>query len=244
MQFGRHPRRDGEGELMGTDLDNMADADLQKMIDVEKFYTDGLTQWRADLARRELERRRQRWQPENRRNLKVEMSQEPSTIMSAEQSRSWNAWFVTNFKRHLDPALQELRDDIRKAFDDLVDEAGALTAEIRHDLEMKIAKLEAGTARTFNVRSTFDPQATYSALDVVTLNGTWFVARHDNPGPCPGSGWQAGPVGKRGQPGVKIRRWRLDVPNYTATPVMSDGGEAPAIDLRPFFEQYDQEKNS
>jgi len=39
---------------------------------------------------------------------------------------------------------------------------------------------------------------------VVALNGASFAAKSDNPGPCPGEGWQLfSQQGKRGQPGEK-----------------------------------------
>ncbi|WP_210526373.1 hypothetical protein [Rubellimicrobium arenae] len=43
---------------------------------------------------------------------------------------------------------------------------------------------------SFTVRGTYDPGTTYAALDVVALDGSSFVARKDEPGPCPGAGWQ------------------------------------------------------
>jgi hypothetical protein len=178
-------------------------------------------------------------------------------IMSAEQSKLWNDWWSARFRVAAEKMLtlyskklakqtgEGMRDyvtqRIEKFYEEIADEIGAHTAKIQKDLEDKIAKVEAGTVRTFNIRSTYDAQAEYAALDVVTLGGTWFVARHDNPGPCPGSGWQAGPAGTRGKPGAKIKSWKLDVPNYTATPVMSDGSEAPSIDLRPFFQRFLEE---
>ena len=68
--------------------------------------------------------------------------------------------------------------------------------------------------RSFDVRNTYDPTASYRTLDVVALNGGSFVARVDNPGVCPGEGWQLltrqgkpgekgdrGPKGDRGDPG-------------------------------------------
>lgn len=57
-------------------------------------------------------------------------------------------------------------------------------------------------ARTPIVRGTFSETETYQALDVVALNGASFIARTDNPGPCPGEGWQLmSAQGKRGKPG-------------------------------------------
>lgn len=68
-------------------------------------------------------------------------------------------------------------------------------------------------------RGTFDPEAEYSQLDVVMLNGSSFVATMDAPGECPGGGWQllasrgsrgdrgdrgeAGREGKQGERGEK-----------------------------------------
>lgn len=73
---------------------------------------------------------------------------------------------------------------------------------------------------SFTIRGTFAADADYAALDVVALNGASFVARRDNPGACPGNGWQmiaaqgkrgnpgepgrAGPKGDRGAPGVPL----------------------------------------
>jgi hypothetical protein len=61
--------------------------------------------------------------------------------------------------------------------------------------------------RSFTVRETWASDGEYRALDVVALNGASFVARVDNPGPCPGEGWQLmsmqGKQGKPGEPGRK-----------------------------------------
>lgn len=62
--------------------------------------------------------------------------------------------------------------------------------------------------RSFTIRGTYAETNEYSALDVVSLNGGAFVAKADDPGPCPGAGWQlmasqgkAGKPGERGMPG-------------------------------------------
>lgn len=67
--------------------------------------------------------------------------------------------------------------------------------------------------RSFAIRGTYADDGEYRSLDVVALNGGAFVARKDDPGPCPGEGWQMlatrgkpGPVGeqgKRGEPGTR-----------------------------------------
>ncbi len=63
-------------------------------------------------------------------------------------------------------------------------------------------------ARSIVVRGTHSDDAEYSALDLVAMNGGSFIAKRDNPGPCPGEGWQlvasqgkAGKPGDRGAPG-------------------------------------------
>jgi integrin beta 3 len=110
--------------------------------------------------------------------------------------------------------------------------------------------------RSFTIRDTYDPTESYLELDVVTLNATWFIARKDAPGPCPGPDWKAGPSGRRGErgergergqpgqagaPGRELAGWKLDRKEYTLTPVMSDGNLGPAIPLRALFEQYQAE---
>jgi hypothetical protein len=110
--------------------------------------------------------------------------------------------------------------------------------------------------RSFTIRDTYDPAENYLELDVVTLNATWFIARKDAPGPCPGPDWKAGPSGRRGErgergergqpgqagaPGRELAGWKLDRKEYTLTPVMSDGNLGPAIPLRALFEQYQAE---
>lgn len=68
--------------------------------------------------------------------------------------------------------------------------------------------------RSFTVRGTFDPATTdYRALDVVALSGAAFVARRDEPGVCPGDGWQLIAMqGKRGNPGERGVRGERGAP--------------------------------
>jgi hypothetical protein len=117
--------------------------------------------------------------------------------------------------------------------------------------------------RSPTVRGTFDPNAGYKRLDIVALDKGSFIARHNDPGPCPGDGWQLiaahgapgekgspgpqgqhggrGAKGEKGDPGPSIVGWQIDRPNYQAIPVMSDGTEGPPLALRGLFEQYDKE---
>lgn len=63
------------------------------------------------------------------------------------------------------------------------------------------------TGASFAIRGTWSADGEYRALDVVALTGSSFAARRDNPGACPGDGWQliasAGRRGERGEAGIK-----------------------------------------
>jgi hypothetical protein len=114
---------------------------------------------------------------------------------------------------------------------------------------------------TPTIRGTYDPASIYTRLDIVALNGSSFLARKDQPGPCPGADWQLiasagkpgkqGARGERGEPGSKgepgapaptILAWKVDRERYTVTPIMSDASEVPAIEMRALFEQFHGER--
>jgi hypothetical protein len=115
-------------------------------------------------------------------------------------------------------------------------------------------------AKSLHVRGTYSADAKYQELDIVAHNGGSFIARKDNPGPCPGDGWQSltmpgkrggkGPPGARGEKGPKgdtgpsgpiIAAWVIDHVNYRARAVMSDGSDGGTLDLRGMFEQFHSE---
>jgi hypothetical protein len=112
------------------------------------------------------------------------------------------------------------------------------------------------------IRGTYNEGEIYANLHIVALNGSSFIARMDNPGPCPGDGWQLiasagkpgkpgpkgdqGPRGERGAEGHRgpgIAHWRVDRAGYSLILTMEDGKELEPILLRSLFEQYDGEKN-
>jgi hypothetical protein len=111
--------------------------------------------------------------------------------------------------------------------------------------------------QSLTLLDTYEPGRAYRALDVVTVNATWFAAKKDNPGPCPGPDWKSGPTGKKGERGdrgekgaegkpgkdaARPVRWRPDVENYQAFPVYADGTEGAPFPVRPFIERYHSER--
>jgi hypothetical protein len=116
---------------------------------------------------------------------------------------------------------------------------------------------EDGTdGRSLRIMETFDPTAKYKELDVVTLDQKWFVAKKDDPGPCPGAGWKAGPgIGKTGRPGDRgpqgakgetglmqeILAWDINRETYEVAPIMANGERGPVMQLRDLFAQFQEE---
>jgi hypothetical protein len=114
-------------------------------------------------------------------------------------------------------------------------------------------------ARTPVFCGTFDEKENYAGHDVVMVGGSSFIAKCDDPGTCPGDGWQLyasigkrgikgepggvgpkGDKGDKGEPAPRFVGWRLDAQNYRAIARMSDGSEH-ALELRGLFEQFQRE---
>jgi hypothetical protein len=108
---------------------------------------------------------------------------------------------------------------------------------------------------SFRIRGTYAASETYKALDIVTLDHGWFIAKIDNPGAVPGPDWQSGPVGKRGEKGLSGEKGARGesgkaAPHWigakfdglTMKAMMSDGTVGPTISLSPAFDQYDAER--
>jgi hypothetical protein len=103
------------------------------------------------------------------------------------------------------------------------------------------------------VRGVYDPASEYRKFDLVTMNGSEWRAKRDDPGtPGQGDGWalaakvgkrgDIGPKGERGPPGIpapRIVEWVKH--GYMAVPMYSDGKAGPALDVREFFELYNDE---
>jgi hypothetical protein len=114
--------------------------------------------------------------------------------------------------------------------------------------------------QSLTIKDTYDPALKYQALDVVTVDYKWFVARHNDPGQCPGPGWKSGPgIGKTGRPGERgapgecgpqgsdaptIVDWEINIGTYEAIPILSNGKLGPPLQLRELFSQFEMEANN
>src|SRR5262249_53469012 len=148
-------------------------------------------------------------------------------------AEGWENYFQSLIMEERDFFLDLLAETIAQLQRDFRDEVKAM-------LDMALAT---------RVRGTFSPASTYVRGDMVALDGGSFVARKDNPGKCPGDGWQlmakqgqrgiAGPEGKRGPPGNVITGWIVDRSTYRVTPRMSDGSLGAPLELQALFEQVE-----
>ena len=117
-------------------------------------------------------------------------------------------------------------------------------------------------AKMPKICGTYREGENYKYLDIVALGGSSFIARCDDPGECPGDGWQLiasagragrpgpkgecgdpGPRGERGPAGPSVLRGEIDCGSYTMKLIMSDGSEVP-LHCRGFFEQYHSETSA
>lgn len=98
--------------------------------------------------------------------------------------------------------------------------------------------------RSFDVRGTWTADAEYRELDVVMFGGSSFVAKRDDPGPCPGEGWQLlashGSRGKPGERGAQGLRGPAgpalqdaEVDEFGVVTLRNADGSATTVDLYP-----------
>ncbi|WP_180901947.1 hypothetical protein [Martelella soudanensis] len=104
--------------------------------------------------------------------------------------------------------------------------------------------LDGADGRSPTVRNTWRADEDYQALDIVSLNGAAFIARHDDPGVCPGAGWQMIAMqGKTGKPGKQGERGIAVTSSVSEVSIDDDGvlslvnadGTAVTCDLYPIL---------
>jgi Collagen triple helix repeat (20 copies) len=169
------------------------------------------------------------------------------------------------------PQVKAWRPDTVHYAGEVVTNKGALWQAIRDTgaappgrdwIQLAAAGIDGATPR---VRGLWSEAEAYRALDIVALNGGSFIARRDEPGICPGDGWQLlasqgrngkagepgaagkagdrGPQGIKGDPGPRVVSWRLDREAFQAFARMADGTESEPLDLLPLFLKYHAERN-
>jgi hypothetical protein len=130
------------------------------------------------------------------------------------------------------------------------------------ELARRFTSLETENAG-LRLRGAYGSDQDYDRLDVVSFEGSSYIARLDGPGPCPGNGWRtlasagptgpqglagtkgerglpgpAGAIGPQGKPAPSVEGWLIETANYSVFPIMSDGKQGPALELRALFEQF------
>ena len=182
------------------------------------------------------------------------MSLDDTTVDSAttwrafhEGRASWADWIESRLSEERSFGSAVLAEVLSSFSDDLNRQIEKGIVELR-----LAAKVQDGAdGRSFRIRGTFNPSERYKALDVTALNGASFVAKQDDPGVCPGDGWQliasqgkrglAGPAGEPGRHGrdaAAIKSWQIDHANFVVTPLMSDGTAGPPLYLRELFQSF------
>jgi integrin beta 3 len=116
-----------------------------------------------------------------------------------------------------------------------------------------LAGRDGADGRTGEPRGGWDASERYSKLDRVTHNGSEWIARCDDPGPLPGDGWmlgaqrargrpgETGPAGPPGPQGIGLKS--AEVEDWSIRLTLTSGAEI-ALDLRPMFERYNQERGA
>jgi hypothetical protein len=137
----------------------------------------------------------------------------------------------------LDKQLSELSDAVGDAISKLnqrlVEDLQPILDRIRADIE----ELR-NCNRSMAVRGTWAAGERYQALNVVALNGASFVARRDDPGPCPGEGWQLiASQGKRGGRAPAVAGMAL---SGTVLTLRNGDGSTASVDLAPLVSKIAQ----
>jgi hypothetical protein len=145
-------------------------------------------------------------------------------------------------------------DDLKNAFAVQAKRIAAL--ELR--LAMAMGAIDTLRARGVpgmpSVKGTFDPDKVYGYFDVVTVNGSTFIALKDGAGPCPGPDWSLlASAGRRGERGMRgpVGPRGIDAPTLSGVTLstdgalvfrMSDGTRSAEIPLRHIFADVEIER--
>src|SRR5262245_33247808 len=92
--------------------------------------------------------------------------------------------FAWNFAKSSRAATAKLGVELRELIAGLRTEFARLETEVARRLT--VLETEAAGLR---LRGAYRSDQDYDRLDVVTLDGSSYIARQGSPGPCPGDGW-------------------------------------------------------
>jgi hypothetical protein len=164
----------------------------------------------------------------------------------------WNKWLNSWLDHERSVMMRWFTKQLERLADELSD---ALVPRLKQS-ELEVARLSGmvdclrgrGVPGLPRVRGTYCATETYVALDIVALNGSSFIAREDNPGPCPGDGWQLlasagsrgprgarGLQGDRGVDGAALASVSFDSKRMSFATRLSDGAPGPEISLKHVF---------
>jgi hypothetical protein len=180
----------------------------------------------------------------------IDAAYEQAPLAFYDSTESWQTWIEGRLGQEREYTSALMTEVIRG----LVADLDARVNKALIDLYAATRPQNGLDGRSFDIVGTYSPQTRYRALQVVALNGSSFAARQDDPGPCPGSGWQLiacqgkrGPIGPKGDAGLrgcdgrdapKIVGWEIDDKTYTAVPRFADGTYGPTLELRKLFERF------
>ena len=206
---------------------------------------DSFDRWRREINE-DIEREEEAREAEAERRERVQR----------ETTNGWDAYF------------RGLIAEERRFTTELLNEAfPAILGDLWKDIEkevksaIRLAFLERA-GWTPRVRGTWVETEKYQALDLVAKDGTIWLAKHSDPGPCPGEGWQivsargergkpgpigprgeTGPPGPQGELGATITGWDVDRRRFRVTPILGGGRFGPSLDLRQLFEEFLDQRN-
>lgn len=110
-------------------------------------------------------------------------------------------------------AHAEARLELAQVANDIANDVAARLAEVRDGKDGEPGPRGADSTvpgppgedgKSYEPRGTWSAEASYARLDVVASDGASFIALRDDPGACPGAGWQSLSLrGRAGQPGQR-----------------------------------------
>jgi hypothetical protein len=142
--------------------------------------------------------------------------------------------------RYRDPYIRlivAMHEGLVEALNDIGAAIGKLRSE-NAGLKLELAQLKGALAETTRKADTTDFVLQRLRLENKGDPGPPGPMGRDGRDGCQGP---PGPKGSRGQRGYEISGWKIDPEGYRATPEFYDNSSGPALNLYPFFEQFNRD---